>query len=53
MVGFRQGCVRVGKKNERLLSLKQVQRRDVRAQRRDVPEGGAANIATLRPNVAT
>ena len=52
-VGFRQGCARVGQKMRGLLSLKQVQRRDVRAQRCDVPEGGAANVAALRSNVAT
>ena len=33
--------------------LKQRQRRDVRMQRRDVPENEAANVAKLRLNVAT
>ena len=62
--GGRQGCVRVptrvcagvcdGRvKNERLLGNKQGQRRDVRTQRRDVPEIGAANVAMLGSNVAT
>ena len=32
-----------------MLCIKQRQRRDVRAQRRDVPEGLLANVATLRP----
>ena len=52
--GFWQGCVRIptgvceGRtKIERLLILKQGQRRDVWAQRRDVPEGGVANVATF------
>ena len=40
-------------KNGGLLVNKQGQRRDVRAQRRDVPEGGVANVATLGSNVAT
>ena len=35
----------------RALSIKQVQHRDIQAQRREVPEGGAANVATLRSNV--
>ena len=35
-------------KNERLLGNKQDQRRDVRAQRRDVLERGAANVATFQ-----
>ena len=35
-------------KNERLLSNKQGQRRDVRAQRRDVPERGATNVMTFQ-----
>ena len=63
-VGFRKGCARVGQKMKGLLSLKHVQRRDVRAQRYDVPEGEAgnvvtwqrgykSNVATLRSNVAT
>ena len=32
---------------------KQGQCRDILAQHRDVPEGGGANVATLRSNVAT
>ena len=54
--GLRRVCVGVCEgrsKNERLLGNKQGQRCDVRAQRRDVPERGAANVATLRSNVAT
>ena len=50
--GFLQGCARGGQKMRKLLGIKQVQRRDVQAQRRDVPEGGAAIVATLRFNVA-
>ena len=38
-------------KNGGLLVNKQGQRRDVRPQRCDVPEGGGANVATLRSNV--
>ena len=37
----------VGQKLTRLLGIKQVQRHDIRAQCRDVPEGEAANVATL------
>ena len=48
--GFQQGWAWVGQKKRGLLGIKQVQRR---AQRRDVPEGGAANVMTLRSNVAT
>ena len=59
--GVRQGCVRVpagvcvmvGQKKKRLLGNKQGQRHEVRVQRRDVPEGRAANVATLRSNFAT
>ena len=58
--GFRKGCVRVlageceGRtKIWRASGLKQVQCHDVQAQRRDVPEDGAANVATLGSNVAT
>ena len=58
--GFQKGYVRVltgeceGRtKIWRASGLKQVQRHDVQAQRRDVPEGGAANVATLGSNVAT
>ena len=52
--GFGKGCVREGKtKNRGLLVNKQGQRRDVRAQHRNVPRGGAANVAMLRSNVAT
>ena len=58
--GLWQGCVRfsVGEcegrtKIWRASSLKQVQRHDVRAQRRNVPQGGAANVATLGSNVMT
>ena len=36
-----------------LLGTKKMQRCDVRAQRRDVLEGGAANVAMLRSNVVT
>ena len=36
-----------------LLGIKQVQCRDVKAQRRDVPEVGAAKVGTLRSNVMT
>ena len=43
--GFGQGWVWVGQKM-RALGIKQVQHHDVRAQRRDIPEGGAANVAT-------
>ena len=45
--GVRHWCVVEGQKNEKLLGNKQGQSRDVRAQRRDVPEGGAANVVTL------
>ena len=41
--------VRVGKKSEEFLFIKQGQRRDVRAQRRDVPEGLFASVTMLRP----
>ena len=62
--GLRRVCVRIpagvcvgvceGRaKNERLLGNKQGQRCNVQAQRRDVPERGAANVATLGSNIAT
>ena len=55
---LQQGCryvfVMVRQKNyEKLQGNKQGQRRDVRAQLRDVPERGAANVAMLGSNVAT
>ena len=40
-------------KNGGLLVNKKGQRRDVRAQRRDIPEGEIANVATFRSNVLT
>ena len=40
-------------KNGGHLVNKQGQRRNVRAQRRFVPEGGGSNVTTLRSNVAT
>ena len=43
----------VGRTKMRALGIKQGQRRNVRAQRCDVPEGGAANVTTLRSNVVT
>ena len=62
--GLRRVCVRIptgvcagvceGRaKNERLLGNKQGQRCDVRAQRHNVPERGASNVATFGSNVAT
>ena len=51
-LGFRQGGNRVRAKWG-WFSLKQGQRRDMRMQRRDVPEMETANVATLRSNVAT
>ena len=36
-----------------VFGLKQVQRHDVRVQRRNVPESQVSNVATLRSNVAT
>ena len=36
-----------------VFGLKQGQRRDVQAQRRDVPERGEANVATLISYIAT
>ena len=43
----------MGKKTEGFMFIKQGQRRDVRAQRRDVPESLLANIATFGLNIAT
>ena len=40
-------------KNGGLLVNRQWQRRDVQAQCHDFPEGGVANVATLRSNVST
>ena len=45
--GFRQGWAWAGQKYGGLLVNKQGQRRDFRAQHRDVPKGGVANIATF------
>ena len=39
------------KKKKGPLVIKQGQRRDVRAQSHDVPEGGASNVMTFIPNV--
>ena len=36
-----------------MLCIKQRQRRNVRAQRHNIPEGLFANVATLKSNVAT
>ena len=43
----------MGRTKMRAFGHKTGARRDVRAQRRNVPEDGAANVVTLRPNVMT
>ena len=50
--GSGKGVRREGKNGGHLVN-KQGQRRDVQAQRPDVPDGGCANVATLRSNVTT
>ena len=51
--GYSKDVCGEDKKNKGLLVNKQGQRRDVRAQRHDVPEGKIANVVTLRSNVGT